>query len=146
MLLQITEFPYFFFLWLNTILLNLYTTFVGKIPWRRAWQPTQVFLPGESPWTEPGGLQSIGLQRVGHDWVTKHIIEQVSGFSKYCQFSKVAAQIHSPSSSNESSSLSHPPQFLELLTSLISIILMGHFYSIFFCLMNDDVDHFKLAF
>ena len=30
---------------------------VGKIPWRRAWQPTPVFLPGESPWTEqPGGL------------------------------------------------------------------------------------------
>jgi len=25
------------------------------------------------PWTEePGGLQSIGLQRVGHDLVTKH--------------------------------------------------------------------------
>ena len=24
--------------------------------------------PGESPWTEePGGLQTIGLQRVGHD-------------------------------------------------------------------------------
>ena len=21
-------------------------------PWRRAWQPTPVFLPGESPWTE----------------------------------------------------------------------------------------------
>ena len=30
---------------------------VGKIPWRRAWQPTPVFLRGESPWTEePGGL------------------------------------------------------------------------------------------
>ena len=41
---------------------------VGKIPWRRAWQPTSVFLPGESPWTEePVGLQSMGLQRVGHD-------------------------------------------------------------------------------
>ena len=25
---------------------------VGKIPWRRAWQPTPVFLSGESPWTE----------------------------------------------------------------------------------------------
>ena len=25
---------------------------VGKIPWRRAWQPTPVFLPGESSWTE----------------------------------------------------------------------------------------------
>ena len=41
---------------------------LGKIPWRRAWQPTPVFLPGESPWTEePGGLQSTGLPRVGHD-------------------------------------------------------------------------------
>ena len=41
----------------------------GRFPWRRAWQPTPVFLPGESPWTEkPGGLQSIGSQRVGHDW------------------------------------------------------------------------------
>ena len=36
---------------------------VGKIPWRRAWQPTPVFLPGESLWTEePGGLQSMGSQ------------------------------------------------------------------------------------
>ena len=25
------------------------------------------------PWTEePGGLQSMGLQRVGHDWATSH--------------------------------------------------------------------------
>ena len=29
---------------------------------------TPVFLPEESPWTEePGGLQSMGLERVGHD-------------------------------------------------------------------------------
>ena len=29
---------------------------------------TLIFLPGESPWTEePGRLQSMGLQRVGHD-------------------------------------------------------------------------------
>ena len=28
---------------------------VGKIPWRRAWQPTPLFLPGESPWTEEPG-------------------------------------------------------------------------------------------
>ena len=41
---------------------------VGKIPWRRVWQPTPVFLLGESPWTEqPGGLQYMGSQRVGHD-------------------------------------------------------------------------------
>ena len=46
---------------------------VGKIPWRREWLPTPVFLPGESPWTEePGGLQFVGSHRVRHDWSTKH--------------------------------------------------------------------------
>ena len=41
---------------------------VGKIPWRKEWLPTPVFLPGESPWTEePGVLQSMGSQRVRHD-------------------------------------------------------------------------------
>ena len=69
---------------------------VGKIPWRRVWQPTPVFLSGEShgaaaarlmrekamatpssplawkiPWTEEAGrLQSMKSLRVGHDWVT----------------------------------------------------------------------------
>ena len=38
---------------------------VGKILWRRAWQPTPVFLPGESHGQR--SLQSIGLQRVEHD-------------------------------------------------------------------------------
>ena len=41
---------------------------VRKILWKRAWQPTLVFLPGESPWAEePGGLQYVGSQRIGHD-------------------------------------------------------------------------------
>ena len=44
-----------------------------EIPWSRTWQPTPVFLPGESPCTEEtGGLQSMGSQRAGHDWATKH--------------------------------------------------------------------------
>ena len=28
-------------------------------PWRRSWQPTPVFLPGESPWTEEQGRLHI---------------------------------------------------------------------------------------
>ena len=39
---------------------------VGKIPWRRKWQPTPVFLLGE--FHSQGRLQSIGSQRVGHNW------------------------------------------------------------------------------
>ena len=31
------------------------------------WQPTPVFLPGESQGREPGGLPSMGSHRVGHD-------------------------------------------------------------------------------
>ena len=46
-----------------------FNSWVGKIPWSRKRHPTPVFLPGEIPWTEePGGLQSIGLQRVRHGW------------------------------------------------------------------------------
>ena len=36
--------------------------------WRRKWQPTPVFLPGESQGREPGGLLSMGSHRVGHNW------------------------------------------------------------------------------
>ena len=42
---------------------------VGKIPWRRKWQPTSVFLP-----KKPQGESSLvdydpwGLKRVGQDW------------------------------------------------------------------------------
>ena len=43
---------------------------VKKIPWRRAWRPTAVFLPGESNGQRSlVWLQSMGSQRVGHDWV-----------------------------------------------------------------------------
>ena len=36
--------------------------------WRSKWQPTPVFLPGESQGREPGGLPSMGWHRVGHNW------------------------------------------------------------------------------
>ena len=44
---------------------------VGNILWRRKWQPTPVLLPGKSQGLEERcRLQSMGLQRVGHDWAT----------------------------------------------------------------------------
>ena len=45
---------------------------IGKIPWRMKWQPTPVFLPGKSmDREEPGGLQSMGSQRVRNDLATE---------------------------------------------------------------------------
>jgi len=46
---------------------NLEDPWVGKIPQRRAWQPTPIVLPGESPWTEGPGVQSMGSPTVGYD-------------------------------------------------------------------------------
>ena len=45
---------------------------VGKISWRREWQPTPVFLPGESHGQRSllGYISSTRSQRVRHDCVT----------------------------------------------------------------------------
>ena len=42
---------------------------VGKIPWRRAWQLTPVFLPGESHGQRSLVGYSLWGHRVGHDWL-----------------------------------------------------------------------------
>ena len=48
----------------------LFRPWMGKIPCRRKWQHTPIFLPEEIPWTEEaGGLQSTESQR--YDLVTK---------------------------------------------------------------------------
>ena len=44
---------------------------VGKIPWRREWQPIPIFLPGEFHGQRIlVGCRPWGLQRNGHDWAT----------------------------------------------------------------------------
>ena len=48
-----------------------FDSWVGKMFWRKKWQPSPVFLPEKIPWMkEPGGLQSMRLQTIGHDWAT----------------------------------------------------------------------------
>ena len=45
-----------------------FNPWVGKNAWRWARHPSPLLFPRESPWTEePGGLQSTGSKRVGHD-------------------------------------------------------------------------------
>ena len=42
---------------------------VGKIPWKRAWQTHSSIYDWRIPWTEePGRLQSVGPQRVTRNW------------------------------------------------------------------------------
>ena len=54
-----------------------FNPWVGKIPWRRDWQPSLVFLPG----TSHGQRSLVGyspwcLKRVRHDLVTKQMHKQ----------------------------------------------------------------------
>ena len=51
---------------------------LGRFPWRREWLPTPVFLPGKSQGREPGGLQSMGSQRVRHDLAAEHMCTHIS--------------------------------------------------------------------
>ena len=48
--------------------LSDFTLTFSLMHWRRKWQPTPVFLPGESQGRgrERGGLPSMGSHRVGH--------------------------------------------------------------------------------
>ena len=43
---------------------------VGKIPWRRKWQPTPVLLPGKSHGQRSLLDYSLWSRRVRHDWAT----------------------------------------------------------------------------
>ena len=48
---------------------------VGKILWRRQWQPTPGQLPGKSHgWKSLVGYSPWGSQRVRHDWATSLLI------------------------------------------------------------------------
>ena len=60
-----------------------FNPWVRKIPWRRAWQPTLVFL--ENPMNrEAHGLHTMGSQRDGHNWsglACTHVCTLVTGWT-----------------------------------------------------------------
>ena len=51
-----------------------FNPWMGKIPWRRAWQPTPAFLPGKIPETEePGELKESDMtERLSHTHTHTH--------------------------------------------------------------------------
>ena len=62
-----------------------FDSWVLKIPWRRKWQPTLVFLPGKSPgWRSLVGCSPWGCKRVRHDLATQQqlLLLLLSRFSR----------------------------------------------------------------
>ena len=73
-------------------------TWVGKIPWRRKWQPTPVFLPGESHgrrslvgYSPQSHKESDTTERlhfhfkVGRSWCTTSLYFSLGTNGKWCQ-------------------------------------------------------------
>ena len=57
---------------------------VQEDPWKREWQPTPIFLPGDFPRTEePGGLQPMGSQRAGHVLATEQQWQLICSFLSF---------------------------------------------------------------
>ena len=57
-----------------------FDSWVEKIPWRRKWQPTSIFLPGEFHGQRSLAGSSMGSQRVRHNWVTFTTIRLIMRF------------------------------------------------------------------
>ena len=58
---------------------------VGKIPWRRKWQPTRVFLLGKSPRQRSlAGYRLWECRRVGHNYVIKQQQHAAGGNVNLC--------------------------------------------------------------
>ena len=62
-----------------------FNPWVRKIPWRRTWQPTPVFLPGKSHGQRSLAVcrGAMGSQRVRHDLAAEHPHIQIPGPSWY---------------------------------------------------------------
>ena len=54
----------------------IFVLLFNRYSWRKKWDPIPVFLSGR--------LQSIGLQRFGHDWVTEHTQINRCSLNIYC--------------------------------------------------------------
>ena len=59
--------------WSNLACTHVYVDYrVGKIPWKRKWQPTPIFLPGKSHGQRSLAAYSLwGHKRVAHNLATK---------------------------------------------------------------------------
>ena len=118
---------------------------VGKIPWRRAWQCTPVFLPGESPWAEePGGLQSMGSQRLWHDWATKHTLEREEKSASYTTSLTPAEKLKDRLVVKSSSYRYHSVLFSGFVV-LVKVLLVSGSQKCFSCKMKWRIDEMLLS-
>ena len=65
---------------------------IGKVPWKRKWQPTPVFLPGKSHGQRSlAGYSPWGCETAGHDLATKQ--QQIMSMVNFLKVTYLVSQI-----------------------------------------------------
>ena len=74
-----------------------FDSWVGKIPWRRKWQPTPVFLPGESHGQKSlAGYNAWGCKESDTIEATEHTFIYLIGLAAACRILVAACGIQLP--------------------------------------------------
>ena len=101
--------------------------------WRRKWQPTPVFLPGESQRWGAWWAAIYGSHRVGHDW--SHLQQQRMGLDAWSSFFEcwVLCQLfHSPLSLSLRGSLVSAPGGISYSPFCLFSTMRGHILTMWF--------------
>ena len=109
-----------------------FSPWVWKIPWRRKWQPTPIFLPGKFHEQRSLTGSSLWCYRVGHDWVVKQ--QKTKENSKL--FLSVTSQFRESlpwfTTAQEGESIAHPvscpicqPASLCISDTLLCLVISG---------------------
>ena len=94
---EMLHFPCFSLSWVSLVAQMvknppaMWETWVGKIPWRRAWQPTPVLLPGESHgWRSLAGHSPWGRKASDTTWLSEWAQDLPDlGLAQLCSFTLV---------------------------------------------------------
>ena len=102
-----------------------FNSWVGKNPWRRAWQPTPVFLPGESPWTETQLSMHAYIHTHTHTHTHTHVSLNDSwspfGYEPQWKYDESYGSFSSPSSSLKTTK----PHYFYVCIKVLHIIFRG---------------------
>ena len=69
-----------------------FSSWVGKILWRRVWQPTLVFLPGESHGQQPWSLEGYSPQ-VHKEQDTNEVTQQAHTYKYHIDFISITLEV-----------------------------------------------------
>ena len=116
-----------------------FNPWVRKIPWRRKWQPSPIFLPGKSHGQESlVGYSPWGGERNRHNLATKattfHIQVRILEKHRFNKENNIYFVLHSPSPALEKTFSGHLPVFPPKTVAQSLILLKRNIWKMIVCM------------